>query len=91
MTAPDWREELGATIGYTEAYIERKIEIAKLDAAEKAAKTGASLATGLILLCTRYRSRASQTRNRSRCCSSGYSGSGKIDYGDRRKSGERYN
>lgn len=46
----DFTEELGETIGYLEAFAERKIQIAKLDAAEKLAKTTASLATGFILL-----------------------------------------
>jgi hypothetical protein len=46
----DFTEDVGEAIGYIEAFAERKIQIAKLDAAEKLAKTTASLATGFILL-----------------------------------------
>ncbi len=49
-TSTDFTEELGETIGYLEAFAERKIQIAKLDAAEKVANMTASLATGFILL-----------------------------------------
>ncbi|MEM7574225.1 MAG: hypothetical protein AAF433_15070 [Bacteroidota bacterium] len=51
-TSPDLdiKEEIGATVGYLEAYFERKVQLVKLDVAEKTAQTGASLATGLILV-----------------------------------------
>lgn len=46
----DFIENIGETIGYIEIFAERKIQLAKLEAAEKMAKTTASLATGFILL-----------------------------------------
>lgn len=49
-TSTDFTEGLGETIGYFEAFAERKIQIAKLDAAEKIAQTTASFTTGFILL-----------------------------------------
>jgi uncharacterized membrane protein len=49
-TNTDFTQDLGEAIGYLEAFAERKIQIAKLDAAEKLAKTTASLATGFVLL-----------------------------------------
>lgn len=49
-TNTDFTEDLGEAIGYLEAMAERRIQIAKLDAAEKLATTTASLATGFILL-----------------------------------------
>ena len=54
MTAPDrekdFVENLGETIGYIEAFAERKIQLAKLEVAEKVAKTTATMATGMILM-----------------------------------------
>ncbi|WP_367390448.1 hypothetical protein [Lewinella sp. LCG006] len=49
-TKTDFTEDIGEAIGYLEVLAERKIQMAKLDAAEKLAKTTASLATGFILL-----------------------------------------
>ncbi|WP_020539202.1 hypothetical protein [Lewinella cohaerens] len=49
-TSTDFTEDLGEAIGYFEVFAERKIQIAKLDAAEKMASMTASLATGFILL-----------------------------------------
>jgi hypothetical protein len=54
MAAPpinndNFAENLGEAIGYIEVFAERKIQLAKLEVAEKAAKTTATLATGIIL------------------------------------------
>ena len=42
-------EDVGETLGYLEIYTERKLQIAKLEAAEKTAKVTASLVTNLVL------------------------------------------
>lgn len=43
-------ENLGESLGYLEEYVQRKIQIAKLDTAEQIAKVTASLATMAILV-----------------------------------------
>lgn len=50
LNSNDFTENVGEAIGYIEVFAERKIQLAKLEAAEKIAKTTASLATGIILL-----------------------------------------
>lgn len=43
-------EDLGESLGYLEGYIQRKVQIAKLDMAEQLVKVTASLATMAILV-----------------------------------------
>ncbi|PSR11028.1 MAG: hypothetical protein C7N36_18645 [Bacteroidetes bacterium] len=50
MSTSNFYENLGETIGYVEAYTERKIDILKLESSEHLSKLTALLATGAILL-----------------------------------------
>jgi hypothetical protein len=50
MSTTNFYENLGETIGYVEAYAERKIDLLKLESSEQISKVTAILATGAILL-----------------------------------------
>lgn len=49
VNKPSLLEDIGETIGYAEIYAERRIQLAKLEAAERTAKVTASLVTSIAL------------------------------------------
>lgn len=49
INTPSLLEDIGETIGYAEIYAERRIQLAKLEAAEKTATVTASLVTSIAL------------------------------------------